>query len=113
MTFAFNTLFLDARTRSLALWHAVKVDSYSAFVYEVATVQLVLEYFEKQPDTLIPLFYCPQVAVHVAEKLLQLGAIPLTFSDSSGFIYEPEVRSDAKRRLDGFGQMLRTVFRAG
>lgn len=32
-----------------------------------------------------------QVAVHVAEKLLQLGAIPLTFSDSSGHIYEPEV----------------------
>lgn len=32
-----------------------------------------------------------QVAVHVAEKLLQFGAIPLTFSDSSGHIYEPEV----------------------
>lgn len=33
-----------------------------------------------------------QVAIHVAEKLLQLGAVPLTFSDSSGYIYEPEVR---------------------
>lgn len=32
-----------------------------------------------------------QVAVHVAEKLLQFGAIPLTFSDSSGHVYEPEV----------------------
>lgn len=27
----------------------------------------------------------------MAEKLLQFGAIPLTFSDSSGHIYEPEV----------------------
>lgn len=32
-----------------------------------------------------------QVAVHVAEKLLQLGAVPLTFSDGSGHIYEPGV----------------------
>lgn len=45
-----------------------------------------------------------QVAVHVAEKLLQLGAIPLTFSDSSGHIYEPEVsgriRNQVLRRMD-------------
>lgn len=31
------------------------------------------------------------MAVHVAERLLQLGAIPLTFSDSSGHIYESDV----------------------
>lgn len=30
------------------------------------------------------------VAQYTAEKLLQLGAVPLTFSDSSGFIHEPE-----------------------
>lgn len=35
----------------------------------------------------------------MAEKLLQLGATPLTFSDSSGFIYEPEVRNDTEGRL--------------
>ncbi len=29
------------------------------------------------------------VALAVAEKLIELGAIPLTFSDSSGHIYEP------------------------
>jgi len=29
------------------------------------------------------------VAQYTAEKLLQLGAVPLTFSDSSGFIHEP------------------------
>lgn len=29
------------------------------------------------------------VALSVAEKLLELGAIPLTFSDDSGHIYEP------------------------
>lgn len=39
-----------------------------------------------------------KVAVHVAEKLLQLGAIPLTFSDSSGHIYEPEGIDSAKLR---------------
>lgn len=29
------------------------------------------------------------LAVAVAEKLIELGAIPITFSDQSGFIYEP------------------------
>jgi len=29
------------------------------------------------------------VAQYTAEKLLQLGAVPLTFSDSTGFIHEP------------------------
>lgn len=38
-----------------------------------------------------------QVAVHVAEKLLHFGAIPLTFSDSSGHIYEPEVSRERLR----------------
>ena len=28
-------------------------------------------------------------AVAVAEKLIELGAIPITFTDQSGFIYEP------------------------
>ena len=28
-------------------------------------------------------------ALALAEKLVELGAIPVTFSDSSGFIYEP------------------------
>lgn len=32
-----------------------------------------------------------QVALYAAEKLLELGAIPVTFSDSSGHIFEPEV----------------------
>lgn len=31
------------------------------------------------------------VAQYTAEKLLQLGATVLTFSDSSGYIYEPNV----------------------
>jgi len=31
-----------------------------------------------------------QVALAVAEKLVELGAIPITFSDSSGHIYEPQ-----------------------
>eukprot|EP00904_Undaria_pinnatifida_P010369 jgi/Undpi1/6462/HiC_scaffold_20.g08941.m1 len=39
-----------------------------------------------------------KVAVHVAEKLLHFGAIPLTFSDSSGHIYEPEGIDPAKLR---------------
>lgn len=39
-----------------------------------------------------------KVAIHVAEKLLQLGAVPLTFSDSSGHIYEPEGIDSAKLR---------------
>lgn len=39
-----------------------------------------------------------KVAVHVAERLLQLGAIPLTFSDSSGHIYEPDGIDQAKLR---------------
>lgn len=34
---------------------------------------------------------CVQVALYAAEKLLELGAIPVTFSDSSGHIFEPEV----------------------
>lgn len=33
------------------------------------------------------------MALYAAEKLLELGAIPVTFSDSSGHIFEPEVRS--------------------
>lgn len=31
-----------------------------------------------------------KVARSLAEKLLKLGAIPLTFSDASGFVYEPD-----------------------
>jgi glutamate dehydrogenase (NADP+) len=31
-----------------------------------------------------------KVAMSVAEKLLEFGAIPLTFSDSSGHVYEPD-----------------------
>ncbi|CAN0452792.1 unnamed protein product [Pylaiella littoralis] len=31
-----------------------------------------------------------KVALNVADKLLELGAIPVTFSDSSGHIFEPE-----------------------
>lgn len=39
-------------------------------------------------------------ALSLAEQLLQLGAIPITFSDASGFVYEP----------DGFGTgALRTI----
>lgn len=30
------------------------------------------------------------VAQYTAEKLLELGAVPLTFSDSNGFIYDPD-----------------------
>jgi glutamate dehydrogenase/leucine dehydrogenase len=30
------------------------------------------------------------VAVYTVEKLIELGAIPLTMSDSTGYIYEPE-----------------------
>ncbi|MFW5844480.1 MAG: NADP-specific glutamate dehydrogenase, partial [Spirochaetota bacterium] len=30
------------------------------------------------------------VAQFTAQKLLQLGAVPLTFSDSSGFVYDPD-----------------------
>lgn len=33
-----------------------------------------------------------KVALYAAEKLLELGAIPVTFGDSSGHVYEPEVR---------------------
>jgi glutamate dehydrogenase (NADP+) len=44
-----------------------------------------------------PLFrasdYFLKVALAVAEKLLELGAIPLTFTDSSGQLYEPDVRT--------------------
>ncbi|CAM9946998.1 unnamed protein product [Ectocarpus sp. 12 AP-2014] len=31
-----------------------------------------------------------KVALHVAEKLLELGATPMTFTDSSGHVFEPE-----------------------
>eukprot|EP00904_Undaria_pinnatifida_P004700 jgi/Undpi1/14230/HiC_scaffold_9.g03879.m1 len=37
-----------------------------------------------------------QVALYAAEKLLELGAIPVTFSDSSGHIFEPEGFDDQK-----------------
>jgi glutamate dehydrogenase/leucine dehydrogenase len=30
------------------------------------------------------------VAVYTVEKLLELGAVPLTMSDSKGYVYEPE-----------------------
>ena len=30
------------------------------------------------------------VAVYTVEKLLELGAIPLTMSDSKGYVYEPD-----------------------
>lgn len=33
-----------------------------------------------------------KVALYAAEKLLELGGIPVTFSDSSGHVFEPEVR---------------------
>eukprot|EP00968_Pinguiococcus_pyrenoidosus_P009208 scaffold721_cov235-Pinguiococcus_pyrenoidosus.AAC.10 len=33
---------------------------------------------------------CGKVALAVAQKLLELGAIPVTLSDQSGFVYEPE-----------------------
>ena len=36
------------------------------------------------------------VALAIAEKLIQLGAIPITFSDSSGFVYEAGGFDDAK-----------------
>jgi glutamate dehydrogenase (NADP+) len=39
-----------------------------------------------------------KVALHVAEKLLEYGAIPLSFTDQSGHIYEPEVRGGGARR---------------
>lgn len=39
-----------------------------------------------------------KVARGVAEKLLEYGAIPLTFSDSSGFIYEPDGIDQGKLR---------------
>lgn len=48
-------------------------------------------HLEETPVSINAMQYVCQVALHVAEKLLQLGAIPLTFSDSSGHIYEPEV----------------------
>jgi glutamate dehydrogenase (NADP+) len=37
-----------------------------------------------------------QTALAVAEKLIELGAIPITFSDTSGFIYEPQGFDAAK-----------------
>jgi len=39
-----------------------------------------------------------KVARSVAEKLLEFGAIPLTFSDSSGFVYEPDGIDEGKLR---------------
>ena len=30
------------------------------------------------------------VAVYTVEKLLELGAVPLTMSDSKGYVYEPD-----------------------
>lgn len=39
-----------------------------------------------------------KVALYAAEKLLELGAIPVTFSDSSGHIFEPEGFDDVKFR---------------
>jgi glutamate dehydrogenase (NADP+) len=36
------------------------------------------------------------VSSAIAEKLVELGAIPLTFSDSSGFVYEPNGFDAAK-----------------
>lgn len=36
------------------------------------------------------------VAQYTAQKLLQLGATPLTFSDSSGFIYDPDGITEEK-----------------
>ena len=35
----------------------------------------------------------------VAEKLTEFGAIPLTFSDSSGYIYEPNGFDAAKVKM--------------
>ena len=40
--------------------------------------------------------YILQSALALAEKLTELGAIPLTFSDTSGFIYEPTGFDSAK-----------------
>lgn len=37
-----------------------------------------------------------KMALHVAEKLLELGAVPLTLSDTSGHIYEPDGIDAAK-----------------
>lgn len=37
-----------------------------------------------------------KVALYAAEKLLELGAIPVTFSDSSGHVYEPEARDEIR-----------------
>ena len=39
-----------------------------------------------------------KVARSVAEKLQDYGAIPLTFSDSSGFVYEPDGIDEGKLR---------------
>ena len=39
-----------------------------------------------------------KVALAVADRLVALGAIPLTFSDQSGHIYEPEGIADSKLR---------------
>ncbi|GAB5033502.1 glutamate dehydrogenase [Nannochloropsis oceanica] len=37
-----------------------------------------------------------KMALHVAEKLLEMGAIPITLSDTSGHIYEPDGLDAAK-----------------
>lgn len=39
-----------------------------------------------------------QAALSLAEKLIELGAIPLTFTDHSGTIYEPNGFDMAKLR---------------
>ena len=44
-------------------------------------------------------FFIPQVALALAEKLLELGAIPLTFTDSSGAIFEPSGFSEARLKV--------------
>jgi len=41
---------------------------------------------------------CSNVAISVAEKLMELGAIPITFSDAYGHIYEPEGFDSAKMK---------------
>lgn len=42
------------------------------------------------------------VAQYAAEKLLELGAVVLTFSDSTGYIYEPEGFTSEQVKQVGF-----------
>jgi len=66
------------------------------------------------------------VAQYTAEKLLQLGAVPLTFSDSTGFIHEPQgfsfeqlamvmdIKNAARGRVSDYLELSRTAtFHAG